>query len=333
VFENRKGRPLAEEEKEVPLSSGSKLLCVVGPTASGKTALALELARRYNGEILSADMGQMYRQLNAGTAKPEGKWVDGVLTCEGIPYHLIDVLAPEEPSDAGRFSALARPLIKQILERGKRPIVAGGSGLYIRALVDGLDDGLPQGDSEVRKRLTDEVQGGKREEMYAKLQAADPEAARRIPAGNTHRLVRALEVLELTGEGISKLWKKTAQTSAQYDADYVGIAWEKEALNERIALRAAQMFPAMLGEVRTLLQEKKYSGDEPGFRCLGYPQALNCLRGNSTEAAALESMIASTRKYAKRQRTWFKHQTPTLWLSADGSPSDWAQAYHEQRSA
>jgi tRNA dimethylallyltransferase len=273
------------------------LIAVIGPTASGKTRLALDLARRTGAEIVSADMGQLYKRLDAGTAKPEGVWEGGLYRVEGIPYHMVDILDPAQDTDAGSYAAAATPL----LERGK-VIVVGGTGLYIRALLEGLDP-LPRKDAALRERLSRET------DLHARLAELDPEAAARIPANNRQRLIRALEVTLLTGKPISAQWSRKRASSAVY----VGLKLEKGELERRIRERATAMFPAMLEEVRRLVPSR-YSGTEPGFRLLGYPEALRTLRGKMTPEQGLQAMIASTLAYAKRQRTWFKNQVTARWL-------------------
>jgi len=251
-------------------------------------------------EIVSADMGQLYKTLDAGTAKPEGSWEDGVFRVEGIPYHMVDILDPAQNTDAGSYAQAAAPL----LERGKPVVVVGGTGLYVRALLEGLDP-LPRRDDALRERLSRED----RSSLHAKLAGLDPEAAKRIPASNIQRVIRALEVVELTGKPISAQWSKKRTSTALY----FGLKLGKEELDRRIRERAASMFPAMLEEVRELVPSR-YSGDEPGFRLLGYPEALRTLRGELTPEEGLESMTASTLAYAKRQRTWFRNQVAARWL-------------------
>ncbi|MFH2201818.1 MAG: tRNA (adenosine(37)-N6)-dimethylallyltransferase MiaA [Elusimicrobiota bacterium] len=304
------------------------ILAVVGPTASGKTDLALALARKLNGEIVSADMGQMYRCLDAGTAKPEGRWTDGVYRVQGIPYHLVDNLDPGEPSDAGSFARAAQTLIEEILRRRRRPIIAGGSGLYIRALFEGLDD-LPPGDRELRARLQQRALREGNETLHAELSLRDPRAARRIPAGNTQRLIRALEVLQLTGKPISDFWSRKCggrSHSTKLPVRYLGPEWSAAALNERILQRAEIMFPNMIREAAALVPAR-YSGTEPGFRCLGYPEALACARGELSAQEGLARMASATRAYAKRQRTWFRNQTSVLWRSGGNDHDALAETF------
>lgn len=294
------------------LNSQPPLIAVVGPTASGKTALGVELARRLGGEVVSADSGQMYRGLDAGTSKPP--------TC-AVSHHLIDVLDPSEQADAGRFAELARAAIDGIRSRGKRPIVVGGTGLYLKALLVGLDP-LPRRDERVRERLAELVEANGRRWLHEELERADPEAARRIPPDNLHRVMRALEVYELTGRPISEQWTKTPALSS---APAYGILWRREELAARIRARCEESFPKVIEEVRRLVPAR-YTGREPGFKSLGYPEALSVLRGEVPPAQALERTVRNTLAYAKRQATWFRGQAAVRWLPAgDGDPDTWAE--------
>lgn len=306
----------------------SEIIVILGPTAAGKTELALSLAKRLGGEIISADSRQIYKHLSAGTAKPEGRWSGENYLVEGVPYHLADFLDPRERYSAGRFAAQASSLISQIRSRGKRPIVAGGTGLYLKALFEGLDD-LPGANEEIRQRLASEIGLFGPKELHRRLEKADPEAARRISPQNTQRLIRALEVHEMTGRPISSFWTRTGSLSAVRRSPFadpqspvpnplfIGLWREKELLKKRIEKRAREIFPKMLEETRALLG-RGCPEDAPGLRSLGYPEALQVLHGESSPAQGLENLVRKTCAYAKRQRTWFKHQHPlTRWTRPD----------------
>ena len=306
---------LQAAESEALAQELNPILVVAGPTASGKTDLALALAARLGGEVVSADMGQLYRGLDAGTAKPRGVRRGGVTLADGIPYHLLDELDIPEPSDAGGYARKAAPVLDDILRRGRRAIVAGGTGLYLRALLEGLDP-LPQRDLALRARL----EKRSREELHAELVRRDPESARRIPPGNRQRVVRALEVCELAGRPFSELCRRGSRPPRYERVLTLGIERTPEELSRRIRERAEAMFPAMLEEVSRLVPSR-FSGAEPGFRCLGYPEALACLRGELSAQQGLEGMIRSTLAYAKRQRTWFRHQAQVRWLDPAVDPA------------
>jgi tRNA dimethylallyltransferase len=293
------------------------MICIVGPTASGKTELALALARDIGGEIISADSRQVYRELGAGTAKPP-KDPQGLVG--GVPYHLIDSISLSETFDAGRFVQAARPLIIEILQRGNRPIVAGGTGLYLKALLEGLSE-MPQGDCALRLRLKREAAERGREWLHQRLSQVDREAAERIPANNIQRLMRALEVYELTGRPISSFWGKRKKAFPEsQSAAIFSIAWPPEQLKNRILQRSRALWPALLREARELL-EAGFSGSEPGFMSLGYREAISCARGLLSPDEGLKRLTTSTLAYAKRQRTWLKHQ-----LSAIEIPGENTQA-------
>lgn len=287
-----------------------EVVAIVGPTASGKTELAVALAQKLGGEIVSADSRQVYRRLDAGTAKPP----------RGLPvaYHLIDVVEPSETYDAGRFGEDARRLFGEIRARGRRPILCGGTGLYARAALDGLSP-LPRRDEALRLRLARDP-----EALRKRLAAVDPQAAAAIPAGNVQRAVRALEVYELTGKPISEHWKDGR--GAAMPRTLLSIRWEPEALRARIEARARAMWPALLSEVAALLADG-LTGAEPGFQSLGYPEAVACARGELSSDDGLASMIKHTLSYAKRQRTWFRHQLgPATEIAGGDAASMLAQA-------
>ncbi|MBI5201339.1 MAG: tRNA (adenosine(37)-N6)-dimethylallyltransferase MiaA [Elusimicrobia bacterium] len=295
-------------------------IAVVGPTASGKTSLALALARKLDAELISADSRQMYKKLDAGTDKPKGSWKDGVYRVQGVPYHLVDVYDPSEPVDAGRFSEAAQALFDEIAARGRVPILVGGTGLYVRAALGGLDK-LPKRDDAVRERLAETAEREGRAWLHAELARIDPEAAKGIPPNNLHRVVRALEVYELTGKPISSFWSKPGGREALH----VGISWAQGELEARMAKRCDEMFAAMLADEQRLVPSE-HSGRDPGFSSLGYPEALACARGELREAEALLSFKRATRQYAKRQATWFRKQAPVRWLAAGaGDPEVWAE--------
>lgn len=281
------------------------MIVIAGPTASGKTDLAAALARLLGGEIVSADSRQVYRDLDAGTAKPK---LDAQGRLDGVLYHLVDCAGPAERFDAGRFDALARPLCAEIAARGRLPIVAGGTGLYLRALLEGLS-ALPPADLALRARLEEEARRDGRASLHGRLVSVDPEAAAGIPANNIQRVVRALEVYELTGRPISSHWKDRPAQPGLKAASLV-IDWPAEEQRRRIEARSRDLWPGLLAEVERLCVRPgaPYTGEEPGFQSLGYAEALLVLRGGLKSVEGLERLIRSTLAYAKRQRTWFRGQ-------------------------
>lgn len=275
------------------------MIVLVGPTASGKTDLAAALAERLGGEVLCADSRQVYRALDAATAKPSA-----ALRAR-VPHHLVDVADPAEVYDAGRFAREAAAALALIRGREKVPIVCGGTGLYVRALIDGLAS-LPPRDFAVRARLAAIAQREGSSALHARLALADPAAAASIPAANTQRVTRALEVLELTGRTISSHWAE-GRAGAHKPSAVLRLDLPPRALRENIDRRTRAMWPALLAEVRALVPAR-LRGDEPGFTSLGYRSALAVTAGIMSPERGLEEMLRATNAYAKRQRTWFRTQ-------------------------
>lgn len=286
------------------------MIVLAGPTASGKTELAVALARRLGAEIVSADSRQVYRCLDAATAKPSPAQL------AAVPHHLVSVADPSEAYDAARFAREASAAVADIRRRGKVPLVVGGTGLYLRALLEGLSP-LPPRDEAVRARLEAEAGKSGRAALHARLAAADPKAAAGIPPANTARVVRALEVLELTGKPISAHWAE-GRAGGERASAVLRLEVPVETLNARVEARAAAMWPALLAEVRALVPSR-FRGDEPGFTSLGYREALAAARGELDAADALDAMIRATRAYAKRQRTWFRGQLRAVAVDAGGN--------------
>ncbi|MBI5631134.1 MAG: tRNA (adenosine(37)-N6)-dimethylallyltransferase MiaA [Elusimicrobia bacterium] len=303
-------------------------IVVVGPTAAGKTELSVALAREIGGEIISADSRQIYKRLDAGTAKPAR---DSQGRVEGVPYHLLDMLEPEEAFDAGRFARLAEGLERNIRDRGAIPILAGGTGLYVKAFLQGLAP-MPGRDEALRRELAAlaSERGGRF--LKEKLLRVDPEAARRIPDNNAQRLIRALEVYKLSGRPISSFWAMPA--SRKPTASFL-IDWPLPALKARIARRAEAQWPGMLAEARELIS-RGYGGHEPGLQSLGYREALQAVKGEISSAHGLSELVQLTHAYAKRQRTWFRHQIQAQIIP--GGPlermlEDLLSAIHAQRGS
>ncbi len=284
-----------------PDSKPAHWVAVVGPTGSGKTDLAILLAREFNGEIVSADSRQIYKFLNAGTAKP---LLDGQARFDEIPYHLVDFLDPKNFFDAGTFATLAKPLLSEIRDRKRLPIIAGGTGLYLKALSQGLSS-LPKADDSIRAELLKTSEEKGRLFLHQELEKIDPIAANKIPANNIQRVIRALEVYKISGRPISDFWKQEKINSEEFLT--LRIEWPVEVLKQRLKERCLRMWPQILQETARLVP-KTYSGEEPGFQSLGYPQAVQCLQGKILPEKGLSEFIKETLAYAKRQRTWFKHQ-------------------------
>ena len=290
------------------------MIVLAGPTASGKTELAVSLALRLNGEIVSADSRQVYRHLDAATSKPSAG------QRARVPHHLLDAVDPAQAYDAARFAREAAAAVADIRRRGKLAIVCGGTGLYLRALTQGLSP-LPARDEALRARLTAEAEKNGPAALHARLAEADAPAAASIPPANVHRVIRALEVLELTGRPISQSWAAERIGGVAADA-VLRLEIPSEFLRARIEARARAMWPALLAEVRALVPAR-FCGDEPGFTSLGYREAVAVLRGELSDTAGLDALIRATHAYAKRQRTWFRHQLPgAMTVAAGSSPEE-----------
>ena len=280
----------------------------MGANASGKTALAVELAKMTDGEVISADSKQIYKHLSAGTSKPEGTWETDrdreVYLVDGVPYHLVDITDPKSSFDAGTFASQAKVMMDFISSLGKTPIIAGGTGLYIQALWNGLDD-LPPADPELRKSFAAFAGEKGKEALHAELAALDPDAAARIPPANIQRVMRALEITKLAGRPVSELWTGRFMNALPgHLGKFVFLKWDKELLAERIKTRTVAAFDAWVDETRALLA-RGCPEDAPALKSLGYPQVMDFIAGRLNRADAIHSIVAVSMAYAKRQNTWF----------------------------
>lgn len=285
-----------------------KTITLMGANASGKTEIALELARKLGGEILSADSKQTYKFLEAGTAKPAGAWTETpagrAYMVEGVPYHLVDNLDPRSTYDAGTFVKEAKKLMAEITARGKVPVIAGGTGMYIQAFWNGMDD-LPPANPAIRQELTALAEAGGKEALHAHLVEIDPEAAAKIPPGNIQRVMRAIEVTRLAGRPISQIWSgRFYNALPAHEGKFVFLKWQRDLLTERVKRRTVTRFDEWAAETRDLLA-KGYPEDCPGLKTLGYPQMLDYLAGRLTRPDAIRMITAASMAYAKRQNTWF----------------------------
>jgi len=286
----------------------TRVLVIVGPTAVGKSALAIALAERMDAEIVSADSVQVYRRMDIGSAKPT------LAQQARIPHHLIDVADPDDSFSAGRYAKRAADAIVSIVARGKRPIVVGGSGLYLRALLSGLVEGV-ESDPEIRARIADRIQREGLEAVRRHLADVDPKAAQRIHPTDAYRIMRALEVYELTGRSLSEIQARHGWGSDCFRPVWIGVTEERSLLYRRIEARCEEMVKqGLLEEVRKLVAQG-YSLDLRSLRSLGYKQMGQVLRGERTLAEAIEEMQKATRRYAKRQLTWFRANPEIVWFS------------------
>jgi len=288
-------------------NSDDRLWVVVGPTASGKTSLAIELCERYDGEIVSADSVQVYRHFEIGTGKPSNE------ERSRARHHLIDVIEPSEPMDAARFAELAERAIVEIRARGKRPIVCGGTFLWVRALLHGLVP-APPANEELRARHHARVAEVGRGGLHEDLARVDPEAAQRLSPNDFVRVSRALEVYELTGVRMSEWQAQHGFKSARHAARLLGVRREKDELDARIRDRVHAMLAAGWVEEAKALAARGYLDTRP-FASVGYKQvALALQSGGPIDLAELElAIFRATRVFARRQRTWLRDQ-PVEWL-------------------
>ncbi len=282
------------------------LVVIAGPTGSGKSGLAVRLAERFRGEVLSCDSVAVYRGMEIGTAKPTRA------DRARVPHHLIDVRWPDEGCTAGDYSRLARAALAEIAERGRLPIVAGGTGLYLRALVDGLS-ASPVAVPALRSRL----QARGRTSLHRILQRLDPRAAGLIHAHDLPKLVRAVEVALVSRQPLSAQWAEGRAALQGYRVLRLGLAPAREALYERINARAARMFADGLVEETAGLVER-YGWECRALRSLGYGQAVAVLRGEMSHDAAVVAAQQGHRHYAKRQGTWFRREKGVVWLGGFG---------------
>ena len=281
------------------------LLVIGGPTASGKTSLALGLAKHLPIEVISADSRQVYRGLDVGTAKPTPA------ERRRAPHHVLDIIDPSEPFSAHRFSGLARAAIVDIEARGARPVVVGGTGFYIQALLTGSPLGATPPDPELRRRLTRELETDGTARLIERLRSIDPQRAASIDLNNPRRLIRALEVVE--AQGRLPTTERQPANIRPIPSFVLGLEVDPSTLADRIAKRTARMFQEGLLDEARWLRDQGYDRSLPALTGVGYAEALAHLEGELSLPEAVERTTARTRQYARRQRTWFRHQLPTHW--------------------
>jgi tRNA dimethylallyltransferase len=284
--------------------AAAPLVAVVGPTASGKSALALRLARARSGEIVSCDSLQVYRGLDVGSAKPTPE------ERAEVPHHLVDVVEPDEPFSAAAYARLARRALADVAGRGKLPIVAGGTGLYLRALLRGLFEGPPR-DEALRRRLEGLAGRFGDGRLHRLLSRVDPDAAGRIRPRDRVRVVRALEVYYVTGRPISEGQRGGAEPLRGFRPLIVGLDPDRAALGEAVGKRTREMLARGLVEEARGLVERHGPHLRP-FQSIGYRQAVAVVRGEMTVDEAERAIVTETMRFAKRQRTWFRHQQPDV---------------------
>lgn len=316
---------LGEPSAEVPYNRKMEpVIAVVGPTAVGKSSLALRLASDLEGEIVNADALQVYRGFDIGTAKPSAE------EQRVVPHHLIDILAPDERYSAGTFAGRAREVIGEIQSRGRRALVVGGSGLYLRALLDGISP-LPASEPEVRQRLGARLESEGLDALWEELSHQDPATARRLPRGDTQRILRALEVHQISGRPLSDWLASAPFGDRPVAAVRVGLTLSRTLLYDRIASRVGAMIRnGWVAEVSRLLADWK-DPELPAFQAIGYRQLARHLLEGWPLSEAIEDTVKATRRFAKRQMTWFRKEPEVVWFETD--QADVAEAVHRHLEA
>ncbi|GGP98566.1 tRNA (adenosine(37)-N6)-dimethylallyltransferase MiaA [Streptomyces roseolilacinus] len=281
-----------------------RVIAVVGPTAAGKSDLGVHLARELGGEVVNADSMQLYRGMDIGTAKltPEERG--------GITHHLLDVWDVTETASVAEYQRLARAEIDRLLAEGRTPVLVGGSGLYVRGAIDALE--FPGTDPAVRARLEAELEEHGSGALHARLAEADPDAARAILPGNGRRVVRALEVIEITGKPFTA---NLPGHDSVYDTIQIGVDVERPELDARIAARVDRMWEAGLVDEVRALEERGLREGRTAARALGYQQVLAALAGECTEREARDETVRATKRFARRQDSWFRRDPRVRWLS------------------
>ncbi len=292
-----------------------RVVCVVGPTASGKTKMGAALARRFNGEVVSVDSMQIYRGMSIGTAAPTAEEM------AGIPHHMIAVADPAEGWSVARYVAEADKCVQDILLRGKLPVLVGGTGLWLDALIRGTDFAQGHQGTEVRQALQRRMETEGAAALLEELRQIDPETAARLHLKDEKRIIRALEVWQETGETITDHDRRTREAPNRYDAVYIGLDFaHRQDLRRRIDARVdAMVARGLLDEVRTLLSAG-LPPDATALQAIGYKQFLAVDRGELTEAEAVEEVKLRSRQYAKRQLTWLRRNDKIHWLYWEKEP-------------
>ncbi len=286
------------------------LVVILGPTASGKTALSLALAERFHGEIVNCDSVAMYREFDLGTAKPTSS------ERARFPHHLLDCVSPASHITAGEYARQARQVLEEIKDRGHLPILVGGTGLYLRALLEGLFLG-PQRSEELRERLRARAASRGSNHLHRILQRLDRAAAEKIHGNDTPKLIRAIEVCLASRQKMTELWRRGREPLRGFRILRVGLDPDRQTLYDRINRRAQQMFEAgLVDETKRLLE--KYGEAAGPLSSLGYEQAAQFLRRELTHEQALHAAQQAHRNYAKRQMTWFRREPEVYWLRGFG---------------
>ncbi len=289
----------------------SKVVVIVGPTASGKTALSIELAKKINGEIVSADSMQIYKDMDIGTAKVTKEEADG------IKHYLIDCVSPDERYTVSDFKKDAEKAIEEILSKGKTPIVVGGTGLYVNSLIYGIEYQEMKFDEEYRNKLMDKAENPEGlEELWEKANKIDPEAMLKISKNDKKRIIRVLEIYNATGKNKTEQEILSRQNGVKYDFKVFGITMDREKLYSKINRRVDIMIEKGLeNEVKNLVE--KYTKFPTAMQGLGYKEVVEYFDGVLTRDEMIDKIKQESRRYAKRQLTWFRKNKETIWLDSE----------------
>jgi len=291
-----------------------EVVAVLGPTATGKSALGMRVCGEHRGEMVNADALQIYRGFDIGTAKPSPE--DRRL----VRHHLVDIRDPEEAFSAGEFARAARAALTDLKARGKLAVIVGGSGLYLKALLEGISE-IPVVPADVREGLRRRLEAEGLDSLRRELRRLDPKTENRLAQGDTQRVLRGLEVALVTGRPLSHWQAFEPPESHRISALKIGLTLPRKLLYDRIRSRVESMLEAgWLREVENLL-DRGYSGEEPAFQAIGYRQLVRHLRGGVSLGEAVEDTIGATRRYAKRQLTWFRRDPDVAWFDASDSAS------------
>ena len=297
------------------MNTKPKVIVICGPTASGKTSLSVELAKKCNGEIISADSMQIYKEMNIGTAKvtPE--------EMQGIKHYMIDIVSPTERYSVAEFKVQAEKAIEEILKKGKTPIIAGGTGLYVNSLIYNIQYNDIKIDEEYRKYLEERVEKEGLQSLYGEAKKIDFEAMKSISKNDQKRILRVLEMYHQTGKTKTELEKESRKEEVKYDYKVYAINWEREELYERINKRVDIMIEqGLIEEVENLL--KKYNKFPTAMQGLGYKEVVEYLYKKITKEEMIEKIKMETRRYAKRQITWFKKIENVKWIQGNETISN-----------
>lgn len=288
----------------------AKVIVICGPTASGKTALSIEVAKKINGEIISCDSMQIYKDMNIGTAKPTKEEMGE------IKHYLIDYVLPTERYSVAEYKKDAKKTIKEVIEKGKTPIIVGGTGLYVDSLIYEIEYPEIKFDEEYRKKIEKEVEEEGLEKLYEKAKKIDPIAIQKISKTDKKRIQRVLEIYHATGKTKTEQEIISRQKEPEYAYKVYGLLWDRQKLYDRINLRVDIMIEqGLIEEVKTIL--KKYSKFPTAMQGLGYKEVVQYLNKEITKEEMIEKIKQETRRYAKRQMTWFRKNKQTIWLNAE----------------